>query len=259
MIVKHTWPPQTGFEPVPDDGALGVAAVGAGSASERLPCSWRDEQGGYGSVSRPCFALAEGARLGPGRVAKIAVNTRRARRRSDGVGSLKSWQTMKEAYAVRRTVPPSAEIQVEIDKLLGRGLVDDPQKMLASSPWLGARLIIQRAVEEEFDSWLGRARYERKPNAGRGSATGSVLATLQTGEGELLIEIPQVREAAIPFVSKLFPLVGTASGCCGRICSKALVVAGSCGACRCATSSRCAKRPGWEYLDRCGDDLRGAA
>ena len=46
------------------------------------------------------------------------------------VGSLKSWQTMKEAYAVRRTVPPLAEIQVEIDELLGRGLVDDPQKML---------------------------------------------------------------------------------------------------------------------------------
>ncbi len=28
---------------------------------------------------------------------------------------------------------------------------------------------------------------------------------LQTGEGELEIEIPQVREAALPFVSKLFP------------------------------------------------------
>jgi hypothetical protein len=28
---------------------------------------------------------------------------------------------MKEAYAVRRTVPPSAEIQAEIDKLLGKG------------------------------------------------------------------------------------------------------------------------------------------
>lgn len=26
---------------VPDGGALGVTAVGAGSASERLPCSWR--------------------------------------------------------------------------------------------------------------------------------------------------------------------------------------------------------------------------
>jgi hypothetical protein len=63
---------------------------------------------------------------------------------------------MKEAYAVRRTVPPSAEIQAEIDKLLGKGMVEDPQKMLSELARLGARLIIQRAVEDEFDTWLGR-------------------------------------------------------------------------------------------------------
>src|SRR5450631_1442996 len=74
---------------------------------------------------------------------------------SDGVGSLKSCQTMKEAYAVRRTVPPSAEIQASIDKLMSRGMVDDPQKMLSELARLGARLIIQRAVEDEFDTWLG--------------------------------------------------------------------------------------------------------
>jgi hypothetical protein len=38
---------------------------------------------------------------------------------------------MKEAYAARRTVPPSAEIQASIDKLLAKGMVDDPQKMLS--------------------------------------------------------------------------------------------------------------------------------
>jgi hypothetical protein len=61
---------------------------------------------------------------------------------SDGVGSLKFWQTMKEAYAVRRTVPPSAEIQASIDELLARGLVDDPQRMLSELARLGAKLII---------------------------------------------------------------------------------------------------------------------
>ena len=45
---------------------------------------------------------------------------------------------MKEAYAVRRTVPPSAEIQAEIDKLLSEGMVDDPQKMLSALARLGA-------------------------------------------------------------------------------------------------------------------------
>jgi putative transposase len=112
---------------------------------------------------------------------------------------------MKEAYAVRRTVPPSAEIRASIDKLLARGLVDDPQKMLSELARLGARLIIQRAVEEEFDTWLGRARYERRSEGPPGKRNGFRPRHLQTGEGELRIEIPQVREAAAPFVSKLFP------------------------------------------------------
>ena len=106
---------------------------------------------------------------------------------------------------MRRTVPPSAEIQAEIDKLLSRGLVDDPQKMLSELGRLGARLIIQRAVEEEFDTWLGRGRYERKSEAGPGKRNGFRPRHLQTAEGELRIEVPQAREAAMPFVSKLFP------------------------------------------------------
>ena len=118
---------------------------------------------------------------------------------------------MKESYAVRRTVPPSAEIQTKIDKLLSSKLVEDPQKMLSELARLGAKLIIQRAVEEEFDSWLGRARYERRPerqrglrNCGDGYRNGYRARAVQTAEGELRIEIPQAREAAEPFVSRLF-------------------------------------------------------
>src|ERR1039458_6307816 len=114
---------------------------------------------------------------------------------SDGVGSLKSCKTMKEAYAVRRTVPLSAEIQASIEELLSRGSVDDPQKVLSELARLGARLIIQRAVEEEFDSWLGRARYERRPERQRGLRNGFRPRHLQTAEGELRIEIPQARAA----------------------------------------------------------------
>jgi len=116
-----------------------------------------------------------------------------------------SGKTMKEAYAVRRTLPPSAEIQASIDKVLSKGMVDDPQRMLSELGRLGARLIIQRAVEEEFDSWLGRARYERRPGASTGKRNGFRPRHVHTAEGELRIEIPQVREAVMPFVSRLFP------------------------------------------------------
>jgi putative transposase len=119
---------------------------------------------------------------------------------------------MKEAYAVRRTVPPSAEIEERIDRLLAVGVGDNPRESLSGLARLGARLIIQRAVEDEFDAWLGRARYERRPDYQRGLRdyesglrNGFRARRVQTGEGELEIDIPQVREAAETFASRLFP------------------------------------------------------
>ena len=47
---------------------------------------------------------------------------------------------MTEAYAVRRTVPPSAEI----DELLAVGVGENPRESLSELARLGARLIIQR-------------------------------------------------------------------------------------------------------------------
>jgi len=113
---------------------------------------------------------------------------------------------------VRRTVPPSAEIEAQIDQLLAVGVGDNPRETLSELARLGARLIIQRAVEDEFDAWLGRARYERRPEDQRalrndesGMRNGFRPRKVQTAEGELEIEIPQVRQAAETFASKLFP------------------------------------------------------
>ena len=113
---------------------------------------------------------------------------------------------------MRRTVPPSAEIEGQIDRLLAVGVGENPRESLSELARLGARLIIQRAVEDEFDAWLGRARYERRPDYQRGLRNydsglrnGFRPRRVQTLEGELRVEIPQVREAAEPFVSKLFP------------------------------------------------------
>src|SRR5207249_7214254 len=109
-------------------------------------------------------------------------------------------KTKKEAYAVRRTVPPSAEIEEQIDRLLAVGVGENPRESLSELAKLGARLIIQRAVEDEFDAWLGRARYERRPdyqrglrNYGSGDRNGYRPRRVQTAEGELEVEIPQVR------------------------------------------------------------------
>jgi transposase-like protein len=96
--------------------------------------------------------------------------------------------------------------------MLSVGVGENPRESLSELAKLGARLIIQRAVEDEFDAWLGRARYERRPEDQReerteegGLRNGFRPRRLQTAEGELQIEIPQVRQAAETFASKLFP------------------------------------------------------
>src|SRR3954468_22073084 len=47
-----------------------------------------------------------------------------------------------------------------------------PREALSELAKLGARLIIQRAVEEEFDAWLGRGGYEGRTEAAPGVGQG---------------------------------------------------------------------------------------
>ena len=82
---------------------------------------------------------------------------------------------------MRRTVPPSAEIEERIDQLLAVGVGENPRESLSELAKLGARLAIQRAVEDEFDAWLGRARYERRPEAPPALRNGSVPGACSRG------------------------------------------------------------------------------
>jgi hypothetical protein len=68
---------------------------------------------------------------------------------------------------VRHTVPPPAQIEEQIDTLLAVGVGGNPREALSELAKLGARLIIQCVVEDEFEGWLDRPRYERRPEAPR--------------------------------------------------------------------------------------------
>jgi putative transposase len=107
-----------------------------------------------------------------------------------------------EDYAVNKRVAPSVELEAAIERLLAEGLAD--AERLGELGRLGARLAIQRAVEEEVDAFLGRTRYERTPEA-RGWRNGNRPRQVQTAEGELEIQVPQIRGAAEKFVSSVIP------------------------------------------------------
>ena len=51
-------------------------------------------------------------------------------------------------------IPPSARLEAQIDELLSGGLSEDGEH-LAELGRLGARLVLQRAVEEEVTAFLG--------------------------------------------------------------------------------------------------------
>src|SRR5438105_5530424 len=85
-------------------------------------------------------------------------------------------------------IAPSARLEEQISELLSGGLGEDGEH-LAALGRLGARLVLQRAVEEEVAAFLGRARYERTPTAA-GSRNGTRSRPIQTAEGEINIAMP---------------------------------------------------------------------
>ncbi len=69
---------------------------------------------------------------------------------------------------------------------------------------IGARMMLQAALEEEVRVFLERDYYERNPDA-RGSRSGSKPRTVKVGCGDVEIRMPQVRDAGSPFHSVLLP------------------------------------------------------
>lgn len=103
---------------------------------------------------------------------------------------------------MERRIAPSTRIEEAIEQVLLDGIGDPDQ--LSQLGRLGAQLILQRAVEDEMAAFLGRARYERTPEAA-GSRNGHRPRRVQTAEGEITIAMPQVRDTLTRFVSQVIP------------------------------------------------------
>ena len=103
---------------------------------------------------------------------------------------------------MEQRIAPSVQIEAAIEAALTGGLVDPDA--LSTLGRLGARLVLQRAVEDEVAVFLRRARYERTPEAA-GSRNGSRPRRVQTAEGEITVDMPQVRDTLTRFVSSVIP------------------------------------------------------
>ncbi|MGH9268311.1 MAG: IS256 family transposase [Acidimicrobiales bacterium] len=101
-------------------------------------------------------------------------------------------------------VSPANLIRVEIDELFAaRG---DLSEILEKVAQLGARLILQSALEAEVTEFLGRNRYERRHenNAARaGSRNGYNSITIKTTAGPVVLGRPKLRGTTEAFASRL--------------------------------------------------------
>jgi putative transposase len=119
-------------------------------------------------------------------------------------------------------VSPTEKIRHEIDALFTEGI--DLAKTLEQVARLGARLIIQTAVEAEVEEFLGRARYQRVTqveDARAGSRNGFCPTTIKTTAGPVTVARPKLRGTTEKFASRLF-----GAGVTRTIALESLVIAG---------------------------------
>ena len=102
-------------------------------------------------------------------------------------------------------VSPSDRIRDEIDALFDGER--DLTAVLEEVARLGARLIIQTAVEAEVAEFLGRARYQRAAgveDARSGMRNGYTRTTVKTTAGPVPVARPKLRGTTERFASRLF-------------------------------------------------------
>src|SRR3954470_1275006 len=92
-------------------------------------------------------------------------------------------------------IVPSERLRRELDEVLaGVGEHDDPVEAVAR---VGARLIMQQALEDEVTEFLGRERYRRVDGDGAAiSRNGYDPRTVKTTSGAMELERPRIRDAA---------------------------------------------------------------
>ena len=99
-------------------------------------------------------------------------------------------------------VSPVERVRAEIDQLFA-----DPARNLGEVveevARLGARLLLQTALEAEVTAFLGRDRYQRRPDADPGYRNGHQPVTIKTTSGPVTLERPKLRGTNQRFASTL--------------------------------------------------------
>jgi len=105
----------------------------------------------------------------------------------------------------RRIIPMKKSLSKKARKVIEDGVQEFMEMPpLTELTKIGARIMLQSAMEEEVTAYLQRDYYERNAGA-QGSRSGSKPRTVKIGSGDIGIRMPQVRNAGEPFHSLILP------------------------------------------------------
>jgi transposase-like protein len=105
-----------------------------------------------------------------------------------------------------KRIAPSESLRQELKEALKPGPRLSESDPAGEVVRLAARVVLQEALEAEQADFIGRDRYERGER--NGSRNGYERGHLDSAEGRLEVQVPQVRAATEPFRSKLMEFLG---------------------------------------------------
>jgi putative transposase len=101
-----------------------------------------------------------------------------------------------------KRIAPSEQIEQDLRAFLQGGMYGS-QQPVSELVRLGAQLLVQKALEEEVRDQLERDRYERRQEGQEGLRNGYEPGRIRSAEGEIVLQVPQVRGTQEPYRSKL--------------------------------------------------------
>jgi transposase-like protein len=101
-------------------------------------------------------------------------------------------------------IPPSQKIGKKLEQLMNQGL-DGEEDITSVVVRLGIERVVQEMVEQEVADYLERDHYQRRrpEQEHRGYRNGYEPGRIRTAEGEIVVQVPQVRDAPETYRSQL--------------------------------------------------------
>jgi transposase-like protein len=101
-------------------------------------------------------------------------------------------------------IPPSQKIGKKFEQMMAQGL-DVEEDVTTMVLRLGIERVVQEMVEQEVTDYLERDHYQRRrpEQEHRGYRNGYEPGRIRTAEGEIVVQVPQVRDAPETYRSQL--------------------------------------------------------